>query len=518
METKDCRMIKLNIAYDYPVKWDLNRIMRDFIQNFYDAVGMMNFDKCVDYRVEQDDRSLQVVLDTDFSNFSYEWLIYIGASTKTGKNNFIGEYGEGFKMAALCLFRDLDCDFIMESQDWYIEPCTYVEEIDGNSHKMFGYNIAKRTDDGHTRLTIKKLSDNFINRRILNEIMLEFYYPENPLFGEKIYADEKVGIFERSSMPVPFRSGSEKIPEGVLYVKYLARGRLPFPFVICVNSFPSEYIFGEKRDRDRCVFFDTQTIKVMSLAAKDIPPEPSYILLCALKSYWNKLPANTKDCETWFYFVCQLVRNVASDEDTKAAFMNAYKKLVYIPRPLPIRREKKEYANINRWWNVVQDEECTKVIPVFRLLGAESLTERYYQYKKKSYLPPSETEKKRYDLVMFAAKKMLGLGDEIKIPELLICENDYYNPEEFSRRIYRKNKNANYSVGALYEIETVVMTKTDFENDSFDNTLIKAMDIMIHSFGTSKSDRVNSLLTEVGAVIMRNYDIIEMLRNEWNNL
>ncbi len=32
------KIIKLNIVYDYPVKWDKFMIMRDFIQNFYDSV------------------------------------------------------------------------------------------------------------------------------------------------------------------------------------------------------------------------------------------------------------------------------------------------------------------------------------------------------------------------------------------------------------------------------------------------------------------------------------------------
>ena len=35
--------IPLGIATDYQVKWNVHRIIRDFIQNFYDSVGYGHF-------------------------------------------------------------------------------------------------------------------------------------------------------------------------------------------------------------------------------------------------------------------------------------------------------------------------------------------------------------------------------------------------------------------------------------------------------------------------------------------
>lgn len=35
--------IPLGIATDYQVRWNVHRIIRDFIQNFYDSVGYEHF-------------------------------------------------------------------------------------------------------------------------------------------------------------------------------------------------------------------------------------------------------------------------------------------------------------------------------------------------------------------------------------------------------------------------------------------------------------------------------------------
>lgn len=37
------KLIPLHIAMDYPVNWDFERILRDLVQNFYDAIGCERF-------------------------------------------------------------------------------------------------------------------------------------------------------------------------------------------------------------------------------------------------------------------------------------------------------------------------------------------------------------------------------------------------------------------------------------------------------------------------------------------
>ena len=96
-------LIKLGIAMDYPVEWDFERILRDLIQNFYDSIGCENFTKefHYSYRAEYGrKRSYTVKMSTQGHPFSYEWLVYIGGSTKASSvGKYIGKYGEGFKIS-----------------------------------------------------------------------------------------------------------------------------------------------------------------------------------------------------------------------------------------------------------------------------------------------------------------------------------------------------------------------------------------------------------------------------------
>jgi hypothetical protein len=47
---------QLNLVYSYPVSWDATKVFRDFIQNFYDAIGYENFDR--DFMYEYNDETL----------------------------------------------------------------------------------------------------------------------------------------------------------------------------------------------------------------------------------------------------------------------------------------------------------------------------------------------------------------------------------------------------------------------------------------------------------------------------
>lgn len=40
---------KLNLVMSYPVKWTIFAVMRDYVQNFYDAVGADRFGKDFSY-------------------------------------------------------------------------------------------------------------------------------------------------------------------------------------------------------------------------------------------------------------------------------------------------------------------------------------------------------------------------------------------------------------------------------------------------------------------------------------
>lgn len=95
--------IPLNIVMTYPVHWQEYEILRDFIQNFYDSVSKEEWQE----RFHHEYSSHTIRMWVENVTFSYEWLLHIGASTKTGNSaENAGYFGEGFKIASLCAFRD----------------------------------------------------------------------------------------------------------------------------------------------------------------------------------------------------------------------------------------------------------------------------------------------------------------------------------------------------------------------------------------------------------------------------
>ncbi|MBQ5359599.1 MAG: hypothetical protein IIU47_00980, partial [Lachnospiraceae bacterium] len=137
------KCLSLNIVMTYPVHWSRYQVIRDFVQNFYDAAGYKDWRQRFRYTYDQGVLSMWI----DGVSFNYEWLMHIGASTKTGQSDsYAGFFGEGFKIASLCAFRDLKWEIEMMSADWCLNVTQTDHYIDQTCVKMLAYNIF-RTDD-----------------------------------------------------------------------------------------------------------------------------------------------------------------------------------------------------------------------------------------------------------------------------------------------------------------------------------------------------------------------------------
>ena len=501
---QDDKLIKLEIAMDYQVNWEFERILRDLIQNFYDSIGFNMFKNDFVMEVEKiADGSYSLIMKTYGRPFSYEWLTSIGGSTKTDSpGKYIGMYGEGFKVCALCLKRQ-GKSISMESDTWKLEVCTYKEKIAGEEVEMLGYYLQDREDDGWTVLKINGLSGREI--ALKDEAVLSFYYPENPLFGSKLAEGEQYAIYKRSSVRIPCKDYVE-IP-GILYCNYLARGRLPIDLVILIKQ-----NMRESDSRNRKVFDTYNSIILLNSFVEKFDAETSYKLLIYLKKYWNDMPGRIPDIETFYYIICQLVRNVASNKKFRDAFTEEYNNLVYIEKKGIDRRRDKVIDAAYKW---SKDnplfKNCMFVNPIFRLMGAVSVVEKYLESESEySYSKMDRKKSVLVNILFDTFESIYPYEIYEERPEIVISNADSINPMQYFELDYRRKRN-----GRKYRINRVLMREKYFECNRFKDAFMEFSRILLHVYGTDRSAKMNAVLTNYGGFIADNFEILVSAERLW---
>ena len=96
-EAKYLKTVESSVTTSWGVNWDHDYIARDILQNFRDA-NLKEIDK-IDIKVHDDQ-----ILVSAKNSFDIRKLFYMG-SNKSGDDETIGEYGEGFKAACVSMIK-----------------------------------------------------------------------------------------------------------------------------------------------------------------------------------------------------------------------------------------------------------------------------------------------------------------------------------------------------------------------------------------------------------------------------
>ncbi len=153
-ETKP-NLISLNLIFNYPVRWSKFEVLRDLVQNFYDAVRYADWDCRFSYGIVDG----KLFLTAAEVGFSYDWLVHIGASTKrddTGSH--AGYFGEGFKIASLCALRDHHCNIELCWRNWRLRVTTADLELDRRNLKSLAYHVWRSMSLLPTHSTIENMA------------------------------------------------------------------------------------------------------------------------------------------------------------------------------------------------------------------------------------------------------------------------------------------------------------------------------------------------------------------------
>ena len=153
------------------------KVFRDFIQNFYDSVSYKDFQERFSYEYDSNEKVL--ILRCSDVSYSYEWLLHIGASSKTNsEENMAGYFGEGFKIASLCAKRDFGFEIEASSRNWCIVESEV--SIDGNSVKSLAYELELNEEEqSDSVLILRNVKEEHMER--FEGALQSFYYIGNPL-------------------------------------------------------------------------------------------------------------------------------------------------------------------------------------------------------------------------------------------------------------------------------------------------------------------------------------------------
>jgi hypothetical protein len=222
-----------SVTTAWGVKWSPTLIARDIMQNFFDA----NRENPVEIQVRVEGADVVVTAPAEFE---LARLFYLG-SEKGGDD--IGQYGEGFKAAAVCLLRDHKIEPIAISgkQVVYIRigekvPGTKIQPV------VYDYFQSAQAFNG-SRLILRGCSKDMI--AAMQEGLTHFLFDQNPLLGGKLW----------ESWDGQFQIHASTTKKGHVFYRKFKRGEIDdIPVVLVINK---SYAAMEKKiqtDRDRNAF------------------------------------------------------------------------------------------------------------------------------------------------------------------------------------------------------------------------------------------------------------------------
>ena len=216
------------------VDWDEIYIARDVMQNFFDA----NRDCLNEIRVVAQGKDVRI---TSPSAFNLDRLFYLGS--EKGEDD-IGQYGEGFKVAATCLLRDHSVDIIAASGPDVLRLRIADEPVRETGIYPVEYDFYQSDEIvPGAMLLLRNCSPKLT--RAFTEGLTHFFHENNPLLGAMLW----------ESYRAEFRIYESCDADGHVFYRKLKRGRIQdLPLVLVIDK---EYAAIEKKiskDRDRNAF------------------------------------------------------------------------------------------------------------------------------------------------------------------------------------------------------------------------------------------------------------------------
>jgi hypothetical protein len=501
------KIVPLNLVLDYPVAWSRYKVLRDLVQNFYDAVGCRAWQERFSHSLEDG----VLYLRARDVGFSYDWLVPIGASTKRERpGEFAGFFGEGFKIASLCAVRDHNWEIEMASRDWELQVVVSDMTIDGRKVPSLAYHLwnqpAPRED---TVLALHPFSD----PAILESALASFFYPENPLLGEEIWSDASTAVYHRSSRPKPysFPQTYDDCGTGIIFAGYQALGSFSFPLVIAQHDY-------RLNDRERNSFYRMDVVKVIERVSRRVPAPCAFEILEAFKSRWYSYPRKQYDFDCWYPIIRALTIRLSEDSEQAQRWRNKYPKLLVAEQ---VKRS--ELAAFNRRrqaldWLRDQPPGYRLVQDGFARLGyprLEDACERDGGFVR--VREPDRREAVQIGLLESLVEQVLpGFFGEGPLPPCRVITSERGVWRGMANCIRLSNPQPTpWGLRICYRLPYVALKQWLLAEGGFHEAFSTYLHELAHVFGGDQSGRFSNAMTEVLQCTLHHHREIQLAAAKW---
>lgn len=504
-------VIPLNIITTYPVRWDKYKVLRDFVQNFYDSVPTEKWKSVFSYSFENNILTMSIA---DII-FNYEWLLHIGASTKTAAHATAGYFGEGFKIASLCAFRDFGWNIHMASGEWELDVTSVDHTIDMQKMKMLAYTVSKKDFENRSVLTLSILDDR--DYKLFLNVLISFYYPENSLLGKEIWNSPQFGaVYTRSSMKIPnylphtYNCGTK----GAIFCKYQMLGTNPFNLVVCLHNY-------DQRDRERNTLYQSDVINIFEKIASYIDALGAMFVLEEMRRFWNSYPKGYFDIHSWSKTVDTLIKKISRNITIKTTFVQKYPNILYLPRIHSIREQ--NMRSQARSWLKDQNRKYLLCKDTFSLLGYNSLEEECRKHGGfvKDDSVNNETEaacfKLLEDIIYVLFKDFFQIENNMPARKVIRNVTAIYAGMAVLHKANITKVNSEGYIIKKY-ISAIYLKYYLLAKNMFYSALSTYIHEMCHMFGGDASANFSLALTEAMTILLQNHKIIEFYRKKWEAL
>jgi hypothetical protein len=503
--------IPLNLVYDYPVRWSKYKVLRDFVQNFYDSIDCREWSDRFRYSYISGELSMSVAGVC----FSYEWLVPIGASTKRdGSKTYAGYFGEGFKIASLNALREYGWQVRAASSGWRINVVKSEMLVDNKRLDSLAYELEQCERSPDATLIIR---DIHVPPALIESVMLSFFYPNNPLLGDRIWASSFGAIYKRSKRALPEYAivTHEFGSAGIVFAAYQNLGSINLPLVFANHDF-------RKDDRDRGGLYDFDVISLIEKLVRHVDARASATLLDYFRSYWYSYPAKKYDLHSFHAIVSILIRNMANSGTAASEFRAKNPHLLVaarIPRKDIVGKNLRSQA---LGWMKRAEKKYRLVQKDFELLGYSRLEDECMRHGGYTLTrDANEHESKYVRLLELCTETIIGTSffgyDKLPACSIIINESAAWRGMAICFSVSGSLKNG-YGHRLRYRMDYIAIKANLLKAGGFASAYSTYMHELCHVFGGDSSPGFSRALSDIMEMQLSGIGAIKLFEEVWNEV